>query len=42
VFAMEELEANARLALLFRGLPATALNQGQIARLVERFNVDWT
>ncbi len=40
--AMEELEANARLAILLHGIPATALSPGQISRVVERFDVDWT
>ncbi|MEO1640225.1 MAG: aldolase [Pseudomonadota bacterium] len=39
--AMEELEANARLALLMRGLPARALDADQIASVVTKFDVDW-
>ncbi|MDA4843872.1 3-oxo-tetronate 4-phosphate decarboxylase [Hoeflea poritis] len=42
VNAMEELEATAKLALLLRGVGATALNTDQIGRIVDRFDVDWT
>ncbi|GAA0780476.1 aldolase [Roseibium denhamense] len=42
VYAMEELEATARLALLLRGVAANALNTDQIAQIVTRFDVDWT
>lgn len=42
VNAMEELEANARLAVLLHGIPATALSPDQVSRVVERFDVDWT
>lgn len=42
VNAMEELEANARLAVLLYGIPATALSPDQVSRVVERFDVDWT
>jgi 3-dehydro-4-phosphotetronate decarboxylase len=41
VYAMEELEATARLALLLRGIAATSLNPDQISRVVKRFDVDW-
>ena len=41
VYAMEELEANARLALLLKGVAATALTQQQVSRVVERFHVKW-
>jgi ribulose-5-phosphate 4-epimerase/fuculose-1-phosphate aldolase len=41
VYATEELEATARLALLLRGTAASALTAGQIGRLVERFDVEW-
>lgn len=41
VYAMEELEATARLALLLRGVAATSLNPEQISRVVKRFDVDW-
>ena len=42
VYAMEELEATARLALLLRGTAATALSPDQITQIVDRFDVDWT
>ncbi|MCK7615136.1 3-oxo-tetronate 4-phosphate decarboxylase [Roseibium sediminicola] len=42
VYATEELEATAQLALLLRGAAATSLNAHQTARIVERFDVDWT
>ena len=42
VYAMEELEATARLALLLRGVAATSLNPEQISRVVKRFDVEWT
>jgi len=42
VFAMEELEAGARLAILLRGLAANALTADQTAEVVTRFDVDWT
>ncbi|WP_299472284.1 3-oxo-tetronate 4-phosphate decarboxylase [uncultured Roseibium sp.] len=41
VYAMEELEATAKLALLLRGAGATGLEPAQINRIVERFDVDW-
>jgi 3-dehydro-4-phosphotetronate decarboxylase len=41
VYAMEELEATARLALLLRGVAANSLNSDQISRVVKRFDVDW-
>ncbi|MEM5584594.1 MULTISPECIES: 3-oxo-tetronate 4-phosphate decarboxylase [unclassified Roseibium] len=41
VFATEELEATARLALLLRGTAATSLNDQQVARIVDRFDIDW-
>jgi len=41
-WAMEELEATARLAMLLRGANATVLNADQIDRIVDRFDVDWT
>ncbi|MHA7773813.1 3-oxo-tetronate 4-phosphate decarboxylase [Roseibium sp. M-1] len=41
VYATEELEATAKLALLLRGSAAAALSPGQIGRLVERFDVEW-
>jgi len=42
VFAMEELEATSRLALLLRGIAVTSLTPLQVNRIVERFDVDWT
>lgn len=41
VYAMEELEETAKLALLTRGLSPRALDGGQIAAVVRRFDVDW-
>ena len=41
VFAMEELEETARLALLTRGLSPRMLNDEQIRAVVDRFDVDW-
>lgn len=40
VFAMEELEATARLALETRGVGARRLTRGQIAELVRAFDID--
>lgn len=40
-YAVEELEATARLALLTQGLQPRALNTEQVAAVVERFNIDW-
>ncbi|MEM9630808.1 MAG: 3-oxo-tetronate 4-phosphate decarboxylase [Pseudomonadota bacterium] len=42
VNAMEELEATARLALLLRGVPTSALSPDQVDRIVDKFDVDWT
>jgi ribulose-5-phosphate 4-epimerase/fuculose-1-phosphate aldolase len=39
--AIEELEATARLALLTRGMGARPLDAGTVARIVERFDVEW-
>ncbi|MFY0692556.1 MAG: aldolase [Paracoccaceae bacterium] len=41
VYAMEELEETAKLALLTRGLNPRLLDQAQINGLVDRFDVDW-
>ena len=41
VFAMEELEETAKLALLLRGAQAVALTPRQIARVVTKFDVEW-
>lgn len=42
VFAMEELESAARLALLLRGTDAAMLTPAQTNRIIEKFDVDWT
>ena len=41
VFAMEELEETAKLALLLRGHSPRALNEAQIAALVRKFDLEW-
>ena len=41
VFAMEELEETARLALLTRGLRPRGLDPDDIAAVVRAFDVDW-
>lgn len=41
VYAMEELEETAKLALLTRGLGAIGLSANDVARVVERFDVEW-
>lgn len=41
VFAMEELEETAKLALILRGTGAQPLAAGQIAQVVRKFEVDW-
>lgn len=41
VFAMEELEETAKLALITRGMGAVALDPAQIAGVVRKFDVDW-
>lgn len=41
VFAIEELEETAKLALLVRGAGAVGLNRAQIADVVTTFEVDW-
>ncbi|MDA1152556.1 MAG: aldolase, partial [Proteobacteria bacterium] len=41
VYAIEELEETARLALLLRGLPARGLDAAQIRDVVTHFDVDW-
>ncbi len=41
VFAMEELEETARLALLLRGTGAKPLDAGQIGAVVRAFDVEW-
>jgi len=42
VYATEELEATAQLAILLRGTAVNAMTADQTARVVERFDVDWT
>ncbi|MCV0424948.1 MAG: aldolase [Roseibium sp.] len=42
VNAMEELEATARLAILLRGIPVSALSADKVTRIVDKFDVDWT
>jgi len=41
VFAMEELEENAKLALLTRGMPINMLTQAHVLQIVNTFDVDW-
>lgn len=41
VYAIEELEASAQLAMMTRGLHPTALSTSQITQLVEHFDVEW-
>ena len=41
VYAIEELEETARLALLLRGLPARGLDDAQIRDVVTHFDVEW-
>jgi ribulose-5-phosphate 4-epimerase/fuculose-1-phosphate aldolase len=41
IYAMEELEENAKLAILTRSLNATGMTETQVARVVEQFNVDY-
>ncbi|UWR13339.1 aldolase [Sulfitobacter mediterraneus] len=41
VFAMEELEETAKLALLTRGMNIRSLTQIQVHAVVDRFDVDW-
>jgi ribulose-5-phosphate 4-epimerase/fuculose-1-phosphate aldolase len=41
VYAIEELEATAQLALLTHGLRPRLLNGPQIAQIVDKFDVEW-
>ena len=41
IFAMEELEETARLALLLRGTGARALDADQIGAVVRKFDLEW-
>lgn len=42
VYAIEELEETAKLALLLRGANPTALNSAQVREIVDYFDVEWT
>ncbi len=41
VYAVEELEETAKLALLTRGLGARGLTEAEVAAVVARFGVSW-
>ena len=41
VYAMEELEETARLALLTRGLNPKMLTDAQVRGIVDHFDVEW-
>ncbi len=41
VYAMEELEETAKLALLLRGHAPRALSEAQIGALVQKFDLEW-
>lgn len=41
VFAMEELEETAKLALMLRGAGAVGLTNAQVREVVDAFEVDW-
>jgi ribulose-5-phosphate 4-epimerase/fuculose-1-phosphate aldolase len=41
VYAMEELEETARLALLTRGLNPRLLSEAEVRGIVDRFDVEW-
>jgi ribulose-5-phosphate 4-epimerase/fuculose-1-phosphate aldolase len=41
VYAMEELEETAKLAILTRSLDAIGLSDAQVAQVVRQFNVDY-
>ncbi len=41
VYAMEELEENAKLAILTRSLDAIGMTNAQVAQVVRQFNVDY-
>ena len=41
VFAMEELEENAKLAILTRSLDAIGMTDAQVAQVVKQFDVDY-
>ena len=41
VYAMEELEENAKLAILTRSLDVIGMSDAQVAQVVRQFNVDY-
>ncbi|WP_343503487.1 3-oxo-tetronate 4-phosphate decarboxylase [Alloyangia pacifica] len=41
VYAMEELEETAKLALLLKGHQPRMLTSGQVQKVVDKFDVDW-
>ncbi|MDX8354115.1 aldolase [Cognatiyoonia sp. IB215182] len=41
VYAMEEFEENAKLAILTRGLNPIGMTEAQVAQVVKQFNVDY-
>ncbi|AXI47643.1 aldolase [Sulfitobacter sp. SK012] len=41
VYAMEELEETAKLAIMTRGIDIRALSQSDVQAVVDRFDVDW-
>jgi len=41
VYAIEELEETAKLAMMLRGVPHNRLAESEITRLITKFNVEW-
>ena len=41
VYAMEELEETAKLALITRGMGAIGLDENQVNQVIDRFNIDY-
>ncbi|WP_289034625.1 3-oxo-tetronate 4-phosphate decarboxylase [uncultured Roseibium sp.] len=41
IYAMEELEETAKLAVLLRGIEANGMGQADVERLVKRFDIQW-
>ncbi|MEP4032398.1 3-oxo-tetronate 4-phosphate decarboxylase [Roseibium polysiphoniae] len=41
IYAMEELEETAKLAVLLRGIEANGMCQADVERLVKRFDIQW-
>ncbi|ADZ93018.1 aldolase [Marinomonas mediterranea] len=41
VYAIEELEETAKLAMMMRGFDAKMLNEAQIQKIISKFNVEW-